>query len=186
MLNSPPVASQWVQGRLLSFMVSPGRGRWCPRDVVWARWSAVLGRGGSYAPSGQDGSRESHRRVGRMSAPVVRPSRAPIMVQYLDVGDERPVSDIVPPCFAKIGVWMLPARPVSVNTSARTRQKAHIVYALTPLRGWFPACQAGFGFLAIFRSAINWAACRPSEGVVRNKVRNSEGGDALSAKEQAT
>ena len=64
--------------------------------------------------------------------------------------------------------------------------KAHIVYARTPLRGWFPACQAGFGFLETLRSAINWAACRPSEGVVRNEVRNSEGGDALGAKEEAT
>ena len=64
--------------------------------------------------------------------------------------------------------------------------KAHIVYVRTPLGGWFPVRQAGFGFLATLRSAINWAACRPSEGVVRNEVRNSEGGDALGAKEEAT
>ena len=81
--------------------------------------------------------------------------------------------------FTRIGVrW-------SVRAIGR-RQRWPIVYARTPLRGWFPACQAGFGFLATLRSAINWAACRPSEGVVRNEVRNSEGGDALGAKEEAT
>ena len=56
---------------------------------------------------------------------------------------------------------------------------------LNPAAGVVPRMSGGGWVLATLGSAINWAACRPSEGVVRNGVCNSEGGDALGAKEEA-
>ena len=73
------------------------------------------------------------------------------MVQYLDVGDERPVSDIVPPCFAKIGVWMLPARPVCQHVSPDSSEGTHRVRS-NPAAGVVPRMSGGvwvFSYISV-------------------------------------